>query len=190
MANGDAVDLRTAQELADDERANAILPVAGRLGEGPKMLALSNVMTGAEIVAKIDAEIGQGWRTQAPATPTHTATATHTPTATFTPTHTQPPAIMTYAVWTNSAATPSEAEFLAGRSSQSGMITPPADPARAAYLHFATTIDPVTDIRQQGGFANAFGDFTAGDVQINGQMLHAFDSTMSIRVREVPWVLS
>ena len=63
MPDDNAVGLRTAPELQDSERANAILPVAGRLGEGPKRLPLSNVMTADEIIAKIDAGIGTGWRT-------------------------------------------------------------------------------------------------------------------------------
>ncbi|MDE0357681.1 MAG: hypothetical protein OXN92_08045 [Gammaproteobacteria bacterium] len=64
MADENAVDVRTAPELQDSERADAILPVAGRLGEGPKRLPLSNVMTGAEIVAKLDAYFGgTDWRT-------------------------------------------------------------------------------------------------------------------------------
>ena len=57
------VDTRTAPRLPATQRAAAILPVAGTLGAGVQMMPLSDVITGAEAIALVDAVLGTGWKT-------------------------------------------------------------------------------------------------------------------------------
>ena len=155
----DVVDIRTAPLLTDAERPAAILAIAGQAGQGPKRLLLSGVLTGAEIVALIDAQLGStDWRSGVAPVTDHTR----------------------FALWTNTPTPPSAAEFTASASqSQTDTISVGYGGIRRAYLHFATINASAATIDFDGNLVgNLRADFSPvpAEIMLNGVAHYIYSS--------------